>query len=228
VSDHIAVDELADAAAGVLGAGRTGEVEAHVDSCRECRQTWEALAGVRDLLAAEPAPSMPQHVAQRLGDVLEVEGRLRTTAHASSFLRRPTLGMFGADLDQPKRSRLVFGALAAVAVAAVVGFGGYVLSATAGLNEPPQTSAVVNTRQLGAEAHSLLKSADLGPHRFSRAWRCARDVTSGRITAISSVVVDGEPALLVYTRSDDTQLVTVVTGCAADQPVAGPSTTLPR
>jgi hypothetical protein len=36
------------------------------------------------------------------------------------------------------------------------------------------------------------------------------------------------PALLVYTKSDGSTLVTVVTGCASDTPSAGPSAVLPR
>ena len=56
--------------------------------------------------------------------------------------------------------------------------------------------------------HALQENADLSPHRFSEAWECAREVTAGRITAITSAVVDGQPALLVYTRSGEGPQVT--------------------
>jgi hypothetical protein len=39
--------------------------------------------------------------------------------------------------------------------------------------------------------------------------------------------VDGTPALLVYTESDGSTQVTVVTGCGAETPSAGPSALLP-
>jgi len=67
----------------------------------------------------------------------------------------------------------------------------------------------------------------LSPHRFSQAWDCARKVTDGRITGLAASTVDGTPALLVYTESDGSTQVTVVTGCGADTPSAGPSALLP-
>jgi hypothetical protein len=68
----------------------------------------------------------------------------------------------------------------------------------------------------------------LSAHRFSQAWGCARKVTDGRITGLAASRVDGTPALLVYTKSEGSTLVTVVTGCASDAPSAGPSAVLPR
>jgi hypothetical protein len=118
--------------------------------------------------------------------------------------------------------------LAAACLAALVGFGGYVLSATAGLNEPPVVAAAVDSRDLAAQARSLEQSRDLDPHRFSNAWFCARSVTPGRITGLAAARVDGSPALLVYTRSDGAEVVTVVTGCGAVQPSAIASAALPR
>ena len=53
-------------------------------------------------------------------------------------------------------------------------------------------------------------------------------VTAGRITGLVSSSVDGTPALLVYTKSDGSAQVTVVTGCVGGKPSAGPSAVLPR
>ena len=119
-------------------------------------------------------------------------------------------------------------ALGAAALAAVVGLGGYVLSATAGLNEPPVLGVAVSSTDLAAEARTLEQSRDLDPHRFSDGWLCARQVTAGRITGLVRVPVDGSPALLVYTRSDGTSRVTVVRGCRAAAPAAVASAVLPR
>jgi hypothetical protein len=140
---------------------------------------------------------------------------------------RPTLGSFGADLPSFRRSRFLIPALAAVVIAALVGFGGYVLSARAGLNDPPVVAAV-NTTKLGPDAGALEKRLDLSPHRFTRAWQCAREVTSGRITGIAATTVDGAPALLVYIRSHGTTQVTLVMGCNDAEPSAGPSAVLKR
>lgn len=248
MSVHIGIDELADAAAGALDDDRTGEIDSHVHSCPDCAQAWSFLADVSYRLAAEPMPSMPPAVAGRLHDLVQAESRRRAadTGSADSGLakrrsspratewtaypRRHTLGAFGRDLPTgSSRSRTLRSVLVAGAAAGVVACAGYVLGAAAGLNEPLATApAEISSAQLGVEAHALRQSTDVDPHRFSKAWRCARQVTSGRITGLTSAFVDGQPALLVYTTTDHGGVVTVVTGCASSQPTAGPSTTVPR
>jgi hypothetical protein len=167
---------------------------------------------------------MPETVARRLNEVIAAESARRT----NGWKPKPTLGNFGQDLKKPSKSRWALPALAAAALAAVVGFGAYLLSASAGLNEPPVVAAV-NGNDLGSEARALEQAAGgLSPHRFSQAWDCARKVTNGRITGLAVSTVDGMPALLVYTKSDESTLVTVVTGCGAGTPSTGPSAVLPR
>lgn len=237
VSDHIAVDELADAAAGMLDRARAREIDAHVEGCSLCSAQVAGLEEVSGLLNAEPRPAMPPEVSRRLNQVLAAESQRRAANRTATQSRdtlvrprlKPTLGTFGHTLPKPSRARSVSLVLAACAAAGMVGFAGYFLSASAGLNEPTATSpAVVSTDQLGAEAREIRQSSDLSPHRFSQAWECARVVTSGRITAITPVLVDRQPALLVYTKEDGIAQVTVVTGCGSGKPSAGPSTTLPR
>lgn len=242
MSAHIGLEELADSAGGVLDSDRNRVVEAHVRGCALCADTYQALTEVTQVLASEPTPGMPPEVAQRLAQAIGQESRLRSSTTrpgvegaSSQHLQRswsyvrPTLGSsFGADLPHRSRTRMIGLTAAACAVAGIVGFAGYVLSASAGLNEPPATApAVVSSGSLGPEAHAIEQHDDLSPHRFSAAWQCARDVTDGRITAITSAVVDGQPALLVYLSDDDRTSVTVVTGCGSGKPVAGASTTLP-
>jgi hypothetical protein len=140
---------------------------------------------------------------------------------------RPTLGRFGEDLPRRRLSRRLLPALAGAVAAAVVGFGAYVVSASVGLNEPPVVAAV-SSRSLGQQAAALERSTDLDPHRFSRAWQCARQATSGRIVALAKSNVDGTPALLVYTRSGANTMVTVVTGCDRGRPDAGPTALVSR
>jgi anti-sigma factor RsiW len=237
-AQHLSIDELADAAEGLLDPDRAAFVESHLASCAECQGQSEALREVTAALSSEVSPLMPDAVAHRLEEVVAAESADR--AHASearavgngqsASRRQPrvTLGTFGTDLDKPRKSRWAIPALAAAAAAAVVGFGAYVISASAGLNEPPVVAAV-DSRDLGAEAIALERtSGGLSPHRFSQAWGCARQVTVGRITGLVSSNVDGTPALLVYTKSDGSTQVTVVTGCRGGTPSAGPSAVLPR
>ncbi|HEY5821221.1 MAG TPA: zf-HC2 domain-containing protein [Propionibacteriaceae bacterium] len=234
MSDHLSLDELADADVGLLDHDRVAAVEEHLAECAECRTQADAISQVSVQLAATPAPTMPADVFARLDAVLaqESQARARVPARSVHFLpardhtTRPTLGMFGADLPHRAKARWLPPVLAAAAAAALVGFGGYVLSASAGLNEPPTVASAVNTRQLGSDARDLERDG-LSPHRFSQAWQCARQVTSGRIIGLATTTVDGRPSLLVYTRSDGVTQVTVVTGCTTS-PSAGPSAPLGR
>jgi len=223
-AQHLSIDELADAAEGLLDPERAAFAESHIAGCTECRAQSEALHEITGMLRTEPPLPMPEAVAQRLNDVVDAESARRTDV----WKPRRTLGTFGEDLKKSSKSRWALPALAAAAVAAVVGFGAYLISSSAGLNEPPVVAAV-HSSDLGLEARALEQAAGgLSPHRFSQAWGCARKVTDGRITGLAASRVDGTPALLVYTRSDGSTLVTVVTGCASDTPAAGPSAVLPR
>jgi anti-sigma factor RsiW len=223
-AQHLSIDELADAAEGLLDPERATVAESHIAGCAECRAQSAVLREVTATLRAEPVPPMPEAVAHRLNEVVAAESARRSGA----WKARPTLGTFGQDLKKPSKSRWALPALAAAAAAAVVGFGAYLISASAGLNEPPVVAAI-NSGDLGVEAQALEQAAGgLSPHRFSQAWGCARKVTEGRITGLAASTVDGTPALLVYTKSDRSTQVTVVTGCGSSMLSAGPSAVLPR
>jgi anti-sigma factor RsiW len=233
VTDHPSIDELAEAAEQLLEPARATEVSAHLAGCTACQESARALAEVTATLQSEPAPAMPQAVAERLDRVVAAEQDRRSGRRAlslvsstgSSSRARPTLGRFGEDRPRPARRRVLVPALAAAAAAAVVGFGAYVVSAQAGLNEPPPVAAV-SLSDLQTQAGALERALNLSPHRFSRAWQCARQVTNGRITGLASTTVDDAPALLVYTTDDGIDRVTVVTGCNIGRPVAGLSVIL--
>jgi hypothetical protein len=135
------------------------------------------LSRVTAVLAAEPAPSMPPQVAERLAGALAAESAERAAtrpARQPAAHPRTTLGRFAAPPSHPPRWHRWFPALAAAAAAAAaVGIGGYVLSATAGLNEPPMLSVSIRSADLATQADRLLESRDLDPHRFSQGWGCA-------------------------------------------------------
>ena len=238
---HPLLTELAEFDEGLLEAKRSAELAAHVTGCRKCAAAVAELREVTRRLASVPAPSMPAAVAARLDAVLagEVNRRERRPplrvasgggsddASGHGDWTRPTLGRFGEDLPRRSRLRRALPMLAAAVVAAVVGFGAYVVSASAGLNEPPVVAAV-SSQSLGQQAAALRRNTDLDPHRFSRAWLCAREVTSGRIVGLAHSTVDGVPALLVYTRSGEATTVTVVTDCESGRPRVGQTAEVPR
>jgi anti-sigma factor RsiW len=223
MTDHPTLDALADAAEDLLSPEQSAAVEAHLATCAECQAGVANLRAVTAELGAAPAPTMPPDVAQRLSRVLVAESAHRDRPRSAKV----TLGNFGANRPTRSNRRWLVPALAAAAAAAIVGFGAYVVSATAGLNEPPVVTAV-NSTQLGKQASALQQAADMDPHRFSRAWQCARQVTDGRIVGLANSRVDGQPALLVYLRSGQSTQVVVVTGCASAAPSAGPSALVSR
>ena len=236
MADHPAIDDLADAAEGLLDPDRAARVSAHLGGCADCRATAAALRQVSATLAAEPAPPMPPAVAHRLDAVLAAESAHRAAAHSTGAHHagahplthpRHTLGHFHHhQAALPWWWRLA-PLLAAAVAAAVVGTGGYVVSARAGLNEPPVLGVALSTTDLAAEAQQVAAERDLDPHRFSQAWLCARSATRGRITGLVGARVDGGPALLVYTRDEGASSVVVVRGCAGAAPAAVASAALP-
>jgi hypothetical protein len=233
VADHISVEELADAAEGLLAPERADGVRGHLDSCPTCRDTADLLSSVTATLTAEPIPPMPSAVVTRLDAVIaaeqarrEAKSDLPTTATVASWAPRPKLAAIPA--PRPHRARAAGWLLAAAALAVAVGFGGYVLSARAGFNEPSPGVAAVSSGDLRQQAGSLERNRDVDPHRFSRAWSCAREVTEGRITGIASVTVDGSPALLVYLENSDVERVAVVRGCDDGSPRVTATTPLTR
>ena len=234
MADHPAIDDLADAAEGLLDPDRAARVSAHLAGCADCRATTSALLQVSATLAAEPSPPMPPAVAHRLDAVLAAESAHRAAVMAAHHAGahplphpRHTLGHFDHHHAPLPWWRRLAPVLAAAVAATVVGTGGYVVSARAGLNEPPVLGVALSSTDLAAEAQQVAAGRDLDPHRFSQAWLCARSATRGRITGLVGARVDGGPALLVYTRDAGAASVVVVRGCAGAAPAAVASATLP-
>ncbi|MDN5803889.1 MAG: hypothetical protein L0H26_04760, partial [Microlunatus sp.] len=233
MATHLDLDALADLVVGELSSEGRAAAETHLVGCAACRehlaQVTADLGPVRaelGLLREVPAAPMPVTVAARLDRVLAAETGAAAPDRSS---REPSSSASGpAPLKAPvtasyvRQTRAVRLMLVAAVAAAVVGFGGYVVSATAGLNEPAAVSpAQVEPAALAEQAKTLAESRELDPHLFSSAWRCARKVTAGRITGITPVYVDGVQSYLVYTRTSGRSYATVVSGCDEGEPTAG-------
>lgn len=230
---HIATDELADAEEGLVDSPRAAEIAQHVAECPFCADSAAAVHAVSTTLAEQPAPVMPPDVFHRLSEVVAAESRRRSAhpqapRYESPFgPAKPTLGTFGDDLVAKPKSKLLPKIVIAFVFAAAIGFAGYVLSATAGMNEPQATAPViVDSKNLEPTSRAIAENHPQ-VHAFSNAWRCVGSVTDGRITGLVDATVDGVPGYLVYAEGPDgTTIVSTVTGCATNRPTAGPSTTL--
>lgn len=217
--DHLALDDLADLAVGELSVEASVAAEAHLAVCGSCGADLAELSAdleaVSGRLAALPLPTLPVTVAAQLDRVLAGEEATVLPFRRSAPLKAP------ASASYVRQTGVVRLMLAAAVAAAVVGFGGYVLSASAGLNEPSALSPTqVHQAALAEQAKTLAENRNLDPHLFSAAWRCAREVTTGRITGITPVYVAGQQNYLVYTRASGRTYATLVTGCG-ERPTAG-------
>src|ERR1035438_1088298 len=82
---HLDPDVLAEFRAGLITGHRGARIGAHLVACDRCAALDDELAGVSALLAAVPAPAMPDSVAQRLDAALAAE-----VAHRNSSDRKNT------------------------------------------------------------------------------------------------------------------------------------------
>lgn len=247
VGGHLGLDELADLAVGepptdpVIAAG----VEAHLADCARCQAEFAQVQADLDLMSSAlgslelrygPSADLPVTVAARLDRVLAEESDVAVSPSPATDnavadnpatdnivpLRQPTPLKAPATASYVKQTGFLKIMLVAAAAASVVGFSGYVISASAGMNEPSAISPVqVQPDALASQASELAENRDLDPHLFSAAWRCARQVIDGRITGITPVYTEGEETYLVYTRAGGITYARLLHGCAEDTPTAG-------
>ncbi|GAA4239098.1 hypothetical protein GCM10022254_57780 [Actinomadura meridiana] len=84
---HLDYDILADLAEGLLEDDEAASVNAHLDTCADCRDLSDDLVDVSRLLAEAPAPSMPAELADRIDTAIAAES-LNTATVASLEQRR--------------------------------------------------------------------------------------------------------------------------------------------
>ena len=84
---HLDYDVLADLAEGLLEDDEAASVNAHLDTCTECRERSADLADVSRILAQAPVPSMPAELAERIDTAIAAES-LNSASVASLEQRR--------------------------------------------------------------------------------------------------------------------------------------------
>jgi hypothetical protein len=205
----------------------------------------EVFAGLQQTIAAEQrlreSAKARQSTGDRFGPSAPVVGTGRPpyvdpSGHPSikggGRFPKPNIAEHFTETTPPRRglrAKFAGGAVAAALLASTAGFGGYVLSASTGTDEPPTDRPIVaaNPRSLASSAASAAAD-DLDAYRFSKAWRCARKVTDGTITGIRSTVLDGRPGYLVFLTADSEHRAVFIHGCDTDNPTAGPTVVLPE
>ncbi len=157
-TSHLDTDVLAEFRAGLITGRRRRAIAAHVKGCARCTAADNQLAELSALLAAVPAPVMPDTVAQRLDAALAAEVAHRDEAeragahHSRDRRRAPRVAR------RPTRQFVMTRVLVPAAAVVVLAAGGYGLSliggqsssssATAGsAAEPAAASAVPSAAQ---------------------------------------------------------------------------------
>jgi hypothetical protein len=151
---HPDSDVLAEFRAGLVTGRRRAQISAHLGACERCTGLSDELGEVSALLAAVPAPAMPDAVAQRLGAVIAAESAQRDDSER-------TVGDSAHDRARAPRPRrhwdfrlVALRVLAPAAGVVLLAAGGYGLSRIGGSS----TSSVA----AGSETASAASSAHAG------------------------------------------------------------------
>ncbi|MQY05297.1 hypothetical protein [Actinomadura macrotermitis] len=246
---HFDYDTLADLAEGLLEDDQAASVNAHLETCAECRDRSADLADVSRLLAEAPVPAMPAELASRIDSAIAAE-----SLHSATVV----------SLEQ-RRGRRPWRILSAAAATVVV-LGGGAMVGTAVLDgdnsgdsaakmpatdpgsnaaptqrlmgaAPPFTVAHSGTDyrpgQVGAQVRSLLgKGQELrtqGDQPSAVLRGCVDALANGRRPElVDRARYKGAPALVVAlpgTKSGTLDLMVVGANCTAqDHPVLEQST----
>ncbi len=129
-TSHLDPDVLAEFRAGLITGRRRRRIAAHLAGCERCAGAAEQLAELSALLAAVPAPAMPDSVAQRLDAVLAAEVARRKDEAERAGADRPRHRQRARRPARRPGSRFITVRVLApaAAAAAILAAGGYGLS----------------------------------------------------------------------------------------------------
>jgi hypothetical protein len=205
---HLDYDVLADLAEGLLEDDEAASVNAHLETCADCRELSADLADVSRILAEAPMPPMPAELAERIDTALAAESMHTATV---------------ASLEQ-RRGRRHWRILSAAAAAAVVLGGG----ATVGKIALDGASSSDSTAHQPAPERTLTdpgsgsgsgmpKVAPGEPEPVFKVARSGTDYRSGTLGEQVGGVVAGDRNLRAEAAAPDTRLRGCVTGVAGRQ-----------
>ena len=149
---HPDSEVLAEFRAGLI-TGRSGaRISGHLAACERCAGLSDQLAEISTLLAAVPAPAMPDAVARRLEGVLAAEAANRDSSERAVDPRSPDR----ATRPRPRRHwdfRLVaLRVLAPAAAVVVLAAGGYGLSRIGGSSSASSQAASSGVASAASQA----------------------------------------------------------------------------
>lgn len=200
MTGHLDADTLAEYREDLLGRRQSARIRAHLAGCSRCAAVDHELAEVSTLLAAAPAPPMPDALASRLQGVLAAEAASRVAQNpapaenpaaqpASHTATPPGRRRAGHTTRTPRRRRvLALRVASATAVVAALAAGGFGLAHLSGGSPATGSSAAGPPRvPLQPGASNRRASANVGP-----------DISSGG----SSISVAGGTVPVLHSGRD--------------------------
>jgi hypothetical protein len=194
---HLDYDVLADLAEGLLEDDEAASVNAHLDTCADCRELSADLADVSRILAEAPVPSMPAELAERIDTAIAAE-----SMHTATVV----------SLEQ-RRGRRHWRILSAAAAALVVVGGGATVGKIA-LDGTTSGDGAANHPASDRTSTSQGVNPKVAPGAPEPAFKIAHsgtDYRSGTLGSQVGSVVTGSTSLRSEAAMPDTRLRGCVT-----------------
>ncbi|SNR39945.1 anti-sigma factor family protein [Actinomadura mexicana] len=201
---HLDYDVLADLAEGLLEDDEAASVNAHLETCADCRGLSADLADVSRILAEAPVPSMPAELAERID-----------TAIAAESMHTATV----ASLEQ-RRGRRHWRILSAAAATVVVLGGGATVGKIAMDGASSSDGAARHPaphRSLTDPGPGVPKAAPGAPEPAFKVAQSGTDYRSGTLGDQVGGVVSGEQEMRADAAAPGARLRGCVTGVAGEQ-----------
>jgi hypothetical protein len=182
---HYDYDTLADLAEGLLEDDRAASVNAHLETCAECRDRSADLADVSRILAQAHVPSMPAELASRIDSAIAAESLNSTVVSLEQRRGRRHWRILSAAAAVV----VVVGGGALVGSLAVQNSGGEDASTQAPAMDPPASSQKDSGGGAAEPAPSQpLRKAPQGPAAIAPSFDVTRSGTAYRSVTLGRQV----------------------------------------
>ncbi|MCP9952211.1 anti-sigma factor family protein [Actinomadura madurae] len=200
---HLDYDVLADLAEGLLEDDEAASVNAHLDTCADCRELSADLADVSRILAEAPVPSMPAELAERIDTAIAAE-----SMHTATVV----------SLEQ-RRGRRHWRILSAAAAAVIVVGGGATVGKIAldGANGTDGAAQHPAQDRASGEAPPGVNPKVAAPEPAFKVAHSGTDYRPGTLGDQVGQVIGGEQELRASAAPPDARLRGCVTSVANKQ-----------
>lgn len=179
MNGHIDADGIAEFRVGLITGRRQHDIAAHLATCAQCTSVADRLAEVSTLLAAVPAPVMPDTVAARLQTALDAE----TAISSEQKVVKPARSRFRLPRLSPLR---LLAPAAAVAVLAAGAFGLSRLGSTPSLSQAASGSAEAAPAVRAAPSASAMEGSFATGHSDKRQALGSADLSNSLFATSSA------------------------------------------